>query len=250
MIRDLILPPRAAVALLAILLLLLAAPAHAEKILRRGNLAEPYSLDPQHTTGLNEAAILGEMLLGLYTEGANGDPILGAAESASTSVDGLTWTFKIRDHKWSTGAPVTADDFVYAFRREMNPATAAEYSNVLYPIKNGEAVREGKLSVDKLGVRAPDPRTLIIELEHPAPFLPELMMHQTAYPIPNGFVEKHPDGWTKPGIMPANGPYVLAEWRPHDHIKLVKNPKFYDAANVKIDEVYFYPIEDDLAVSR
>ena len=230
--------------------LLLAAPAHAEKILRRGNLAEPYSLDPQHTTGLQEADVLGDMLLGLYTEGQNGNPVLGAAESAGTSADGLKWTFKIRDHKWSDGSPVTADDFVYSFRREMNPATAAEYSNVLYPIKNAEAVREGKLTVDKLGVTAPDPKTLIIELEHPAPFLPELMMHQTAFPIPKGFVEKHPEGWTKPGIMPANGPYVLAEWRPHDHIKLVKNKTFYDAASVKVDEVYFYPIEDDLAALK
>src|SRR3982751_5096222 len=80
--------------------LLLAAPAHAEKILRRGNLGEPYSLDPHHTTGLHEANVLGEILLGLYTEGQNGDPVLGAAETAETSPDGLKWTFKIRDHKW------------------------------------------------------------------------------------------------------------------------------------------------------
>ena len=243
-------------ALLSVLLVLCAwlaaSPAQAEKILHRGNMAEPGSLDPHHTTGLLEANILGDMLMGLYTEDANGDPILGAAESAQTSDDGLKWTFKIRDHKWSDGSPVTADDFVYALRREMNPATAAEYANVLYPIKNAEKLNKGggKVPLEELGVRAPDAKTLIIELEHPAPFLPQLLMHQTAYPVQRKAVENYPNGWTKPGVMPANGPYVLSEWRPHDHVKLVKNSKFYDAANVKIDEIYFYPIEDDLAALK
>jgi len=81
-------------------------PALAEKVLRRGNLAEPYSLDPHHTTALQESDILGDMLMGLYTEDANGEPVLGAAESAETSTDGLKWTFKIRNHKWSDGSPV------------------------------------------------------------------------------------------------------------------------------------------------
>jgi oligopeptide transport system substrate-binding protein len=229
---------------------ILAAPAHAEKILRRGNLAEPYSLDPHHTTGLQEAAILGEILLGLYTEGQNGDPVLGAAESADTSPDGLKWTFKIRDHKWSDGSPVTSDDFLFTFQRIFNPSTAAEYVNVLYPIKNSEAIATNKLSMDKLGVSAPDPKTLIIELEHPAPYLPELLMHQTAFPIKRALFQKYGSEFTKPGKMLANGPYVLAEWRPHDHIKLVRNAQFYDAANVKIDAVYFYPIDDDLAALK
>ena len=225
-------------------------PALAEKILRRGNLAEPYSLDPHHTTALQEADILGDMLMGLFTEDANGEPVLGAAESVETSTDGLKWMFKIRNHKWSDGSHVTADDFLFTFQRIMTPATAAEYVNVLYPIKNAEAVSTGKLPVGQLGVSAPDAKTLVIELGHPAPYLPQLLMHQTTYPIQRRLVAKYPTGWTKPGIMPSNGPYVLAEWRPNDHIKLIKNPNFYDAANVKIDTVYFYPLEDDLAALK
>jgi len=228
----------------------LAAPAHAEKILRRGNLAEPYSLDPHHTTGLNEANILGEILLGLYTESQNGDPMLGAAESAETSPDGLKWTFKIRDHKWSDGSPVTSDDFLFSFQRIFDPKTAAEYVNVLYPIKNSEAIATNKMAMDKLGVSAPDAKTLVIELDHPAPFLPELLMHQTAFPIKRSLFQKYASGFTKPGVMLANGPYVLSEWRPHDHVKLVKNAHFYDAANVKIDAIYFYPLDDDLAALK
>jgi oligopeptide transport system substrate-binding protein len=132
----------AAVALLATL------PADAAKVLRRGNADEPYSLDPQRATGIIENNIIGDMLIGLYTEGPNSDPILGAAESVQTSEDGLTWTFKIRDHVWSDGTPVTANDFVFAMRREMTPATAAQYANILYPIKNAEKVNKGALPVD------------------------------------------------------------------------------------------------------
>jgi oligopeptide transport system substrate-binding protein len=229
-----------------------AMPADAAKVLRRGNAAEPYSLDPHRATGIPENNIIGDMIIGLYTEGPDAMPIFGAAESAQTSEDGLTWTFKIRDHLWSDGTPVTANDFVFALRREMNPATAAQYAAVLYPIKNAQKVREGggKVSLEELGVRAPDAKTLVIELEHPTPFLPQLLTHYTAFPVPQHVIEKYASDWTKPGRMVSNGPYLLAEWRPHDHVKLVKNPKFWDAANVKIDEIYFYPTDDDQAALK
>jgi len=219
--------------------------AQAAKVLHRGNGAEPYSLDPHRAVMTAENNIIGDMLMGLYTEDAAGKPILGAAESASTSEDGLTWTFKIRDHVWSDGTPVTAEDFVFGFRRVLDQKTAAEYASVLYPIKNALKVNKGELPTDKLGVHAPDARTLVIELENPAPFLPELLTHYTSFPIPHALVTKVGSDWTRAGTMLSNGPYVLGEWRPHDHVRLIKNAKFYDAANVKIDEIYFYPTDDD-----
>ena len=234
----------------ALALLLFAMPADAAKVLRRGNAAEPYSLDPQRADGIPENNVIGDMIIGLYTEGPDSKPIFGAAESVKTSEDGLTWTFKIRDHVWSDGTPVTANDFVFAFRRELDQKTAAQYANILYPIKNAEAFNKGTLPAEQLGVSAPDARTFVIQLEHPTPFLPELLTHYTSFPLPQHVVEKYQADWTKPGHMVSNGPYVLAEWRPHDHIKLVKNPKFYDAANVKIDEVYYYPTDDDQAALK
>jgi oligopeptide transport system substrate-binding protein len=227
-----------------------ASAADAAKVLHRGNGSEPYSLDPHRTTGVWESNIIGDMLVGLYTEDVNGQPIFGAAESAHTSEDGLTWTFKIRPHKWSDGTPVTAEDFVFAYRRILDPKTAAQYANVLYPLKNAEKVNKGSSPVSSLGVRAPDASTLVIELDHPAPYLPQLLTHHTATPLPKPLVQRVGNDWTKAGTMISNGPYILTEWRPHDHVKLVKNPKFYDAANVKIDEVIFYPIEDDLAALK
>src|SRR5262249_50899076 len=152
--------------------------------LHRGNGAEPYSLDPHRTTGVWETNIIGDMLMGLYTEAPDAQPIFGAAEEVQTSEDGLTWTFKIRKHTWSDGTPVTAQDFVFAFKRILDPKTAAQYANVLYPFKNAKRVNKGELGLDQLGVRALDASTLVIELEHPAPYLPQLLMHQTSAPLP------------------------------------------------------------------
>src|SRR5262249_50773164 len=99
--------------------------ADAAKVLHRGNGSEPYSLDPHGTTGVWESNITGDMLMGFYTEDVNGQRIFGAAESAERSEDGLTWTFKIRPHKWSDGTPVTAEAFVFVYRRILDPKTAA-----------------------------------------------------------------------------------------------------------------------------
>ena len=230
----------------------LSAPADAAKVLRRGNGAEPQGLDPHLASGDPENQIFGDLFLGLYTEDAAGHPILGAAESVTTSTDGKIWTFKIRDHKWSDGTPVTADDFVFAYRRILNPKTAAGYANLLYPFKNAAKVNDpdAHVPLEKLGVSAPDAKTLVIELENPAPYLPEMLTHYTCYPLPRHVVEKFGTDWTKAGNVVSNGPYMLVERRPNDHIKMIKNPYFYDAANVKIDEVWFYPSNDGNAALK
>lgn len=227
-----------------------AASASAAKVLNRGNGAEPYSLDPHRAVMTAENHIIGDMLMGLYTEDANGAPILGAAERAEVSTDGLTWTFTLRAHTWSDGRPVAAGDFVAALRRVLDPKTAAEYASVLYPLKNALKANKGEIAIDRLGVRAVDAKTLVIELEHPAPFLPELLTHYTTFPIPKHVVDKHLSDWTRAANMVVNGPYTLAEWKPHDHIRLVKNPLFYDAASVKIDEVNYFPTDDDNAALK
>ena len=225
-------------------------PAQAESHIYRGNAGEPKSLDPHRATGTWENNIIGDMFLGLYTEAADATPILGAAESVETSTDGLRWTFKIRQHSWSDGKPVTANDFVFAFRRILDPATASEYRELLYPIKNAEEASYGKADVKTIGVTAPDASTLVIELDNPAPYLPQLLTHYTTYPLPQHVVEKLGSDWVKPGNLVSNGAYTLLEWRPHDHITLQKNPKFVEAEGVKIDKVTFYPIEDDLVALK
>jgi oligopeptide transport system substrate-binding protein len=233
-----------------IALAMAAVPASAAKYLNRGNGAEPKGLDPHQASGDPENQILGDMFIGLYTEDVNGKAVLGAAEKVETSKDGLTWTFTLRDHKWSDGKPVTAADFVFAYRRVLDPVIASEYASIMFPIKNAEQVSTGKLKTDQLGVSAPNPKTFVITLEHPAPYLPEMLTHYTTFPLPKHVVEKSGKDWTKPGIMVSNGPYKLAARRPNDHIKLVRNPLFFDNANVKIDEVTFYPTADEAAAFK
>jgi oligopeptide transport system substrate-binding protein len=214
-------------------------------VLNVGNGAEPDTLDPQKSTGKWESNIIGDMIIGLTTEDAAGKTIPGAATSWETSADGLTWTFHLRKNmNWSDGVPVTADDFVFALRRILDPKTAAQYASLLYVIKNAEAVNDGKLPPSAVGAKAIDAKTLQITLEHPVPYFLALARHQTMAPVPKHVVEKYGDDWVKPAHIVVNGPYTLAEWIPNSYIKLVKNQQFYDAKDVQIDEVYYYPISD------
>ena len=227
------------------LVFLWAGSAFAEVVLHRGNGTEPDTLDPHRAGGTWENNIIGDMFLGLTTEAANGEIIKGAADRWTVSEDGLTYTFYLRDDLvWSDGVSVTASDFVFGFRRIINPMTAARYASLLFPIKNAYAINTGQLDPDHMGIRAVDPGTVEITLESPAPFLPQLLSHYTTYPIPQHTVAKHGGDWVKPGNMVSNGAYVLQEWISNSQIKATKNPLFYDADNVAIDTVYYYPIED------
>jgi oligopeptide transport system substrate-binding protein len=218
--------------------------------LNRGNNADIKSLDPAFIEGNWEAWLLGDVLMGLTTEGPRSEPIPGAATSWDVSPDGLIWTFHLRKHVWSDGVPVTAQDFVFAWRRELDPKTAAPYAYNLWVVKNAHDVNTGKLPAAELGVAAPDDKTLVVHLEHPAPYLAELMDHQVAWPIPRHTYLKYGDAWARPQNYVSNGPYLVKDWIPNDHVTLVKNPRFYDAGNVHIDTVNYYAITDSEAALR
>ncbi len=215
-----------------------------------GNAAEPASLDPHHATGTWEDSIIGDLMMGLTTEDAKGEPVPGAATSWEISADGKTWTFHLRDHQWSDGMPVTAEDFVYGWRRILDPKLAANYAYYLYLIKNAEAVNGGKMPPAALGIAAPDAKTLVVTLEHPAPFLTQYLMHMTTYPVPRHVVEAKGDAWSRVGNHVGNGAFMLKEWIPNDHVMAEKNPKFFDAANVKLDRIIYYPTTDYLAALK
>ncbi|MGF7007460.1 peptide ABC transporter substrate-binding protein [Aminobacter sp. BE322] len=220
-------------------------PAFAEVVYNRGNSADPESLDPHKTSTVYEAHILRDLFLGLVMQDKDANLIPGAAESWTVSDDGLVYTFKLRQGAtWSDGSPVTADDFVYSFRRLEDPATGAEYASMLYPIVKAEEVNTGKAKPEEIGVKAIDPSTLEVTLKAPTPYFLEMLTHQAAYPVNKAAIEKLGADWIKPGNLVSNGAYTLAEFIPNDRIKLVKNPKFYDAANVKIDVVNYIPTED------
>ena len=242
---------RVALAALALAAAALTASASAEVVLNRGNIAEPGSLDPQKYSTTYETEIQRDLFEALVAVGPDGRLIPGSAERWSASADGRTYTFKLRSGlKWSDGVAMTATDFVYGIRRAVDPATHSWYANLLYNIKNAKAINEGKMKVETLGVSAPDAQTVVINLIDPSPTLAILMSNAGLSPAPKHVVDKFGAGWTKPGHMVSNGAYMLAEWRPYDHIKLVKNPHYRDAARVKIDAVNFYPTEDDGAAVK
>jgi oligopeptide transport system substrate-binding protein len=237
--------------LLAALLAGGALPVAAETVLRRGNAGEPQTLDQAHTSINVEEFVLKDLYEGLTVYDADGVIVPGAAAGWTLSPDGTVYTFKLRaGADWSDGSPVTAEDFAFSFRRVEDPKEAANYANILYPIKNAEKVNKGTLPVAQLGVRAVDAATLEITLERPTPFFLELLAHQTALPVSKASVEKNGKAFVQPGTMVSNGAFALAEHVANDHITVVRNTHYWDAANVAIDKVIFYPLEDQAAAVR
>ncbi|WP_068081590.1 peptide ABC transporter substrate-binding protein [Polycladidibacter stylochi] len=225
--------------------------AAAEIVYNRGNTADPETLDQHKTSTTYEAHLLRDMYEGLVAYGADGHVIPGVAKSWDVSEDGLVYTFHFRDNaKWSNGDPVVAGDFVYSMRRIMKPETGAKYANILYPIKNAEAVNTGKAKGEELGVKAIDDKTLEITLGEPTPYFIEQLTHQSSYPVHPATVEKYGSDFVLPENFVSNGAFVLESFTPNDFIKVVKNPYFHDAANVKIDAVKFFPTEDRGAALR
>jgi len=223
---------------------------HAPDYLVRGNGTEIKSLDPHYIDGQWEANVVGDALVGLTTDAPDGEPMPGAATSWETSPDGLTWTFHLRQHVWSDGVPVTAQDFVYAWRRILEPSRAAPYAYYLWLVKNAKAISDAKLPTTALGIEAPDDKTLVVHLEHPAPYMLEYLLHQAVFPVPRHILLKKGDAWAKPENYVANGPYIPKEWVPNDHVTLVKNPRFYDAEHVRLQTIIYKPTSDTLAALK
>jgi oligopeptide transport system substrate-binding protein len=194
---------------------------------RIGNPGEPETLDPHRYNLRLEETILADLFLGLTTFDAEANIIPGAAESWTVSDDGLVWTFTLRHGaRWSDGTPVSADDFVFAFRRLLDPATAASLAYFMYPLANAEAVNTGALPPDRLGVAAPAPHTLVLTLGKPYPYLAERLLYPTAYPVPRHVIERVGDDWVKPEHWVSNGAYRLAGWQPQGGVTLERNEHF------------------------
>ena len=227
------------------MLMMTASGAFAETVLNRGNSLDPESLDPHKTATVNEAHVLRDLFSGLAMQDAKSNVIPGAAESWAKSADGKVYMFKMRAAaKWSDGSPVTAHDFVYAWQRLVTPETAAEYAYMLAPVVNAEAITAGKMKPDELGIKAIDDMTLEVTLNAPTPYFLEMLTHQATYPVNKANIDKFGADFTKPGNLVSNGAYTLTEFVPNDHIKIVKNPNFYEADQVKIDVVNYIPTED------
>jgi len=226
--------------------LLVSAGARADQVLHRMSEQEPETLDPQKSSSAGPVAIDRDLFMGLLTLDPQEEVIPGVAERWEISPDGLTWTFHLRtDAKWSNGEPLTAEDFVYSFRRLVDPATAAADSSTLTQLVNYHAIASGQeKDLTKLGVKAPDAHTLVLSLTAPRIALKFLLTDPSLFPLRKATIEQWGNAWTQPEHLIGNGPFVMKSWVPQAQIVLTKNPNFFDAASVKLDEVHWIVTED------
>lgn len=225
---------------------LAAGPDHG--VLHRGNGLEPETLDPHKARGDAAFNILRDLYEGLVTTGPDGTLEPGQAESWEVSADGRVYTFRLRaTARWSNGEPLTAEDFVFAFRRLVDPATASPYAQALAPIENAAAIVAGRAPPASLAVTALDARTLRITLGAPAPYFLSLLTHPSTYPVHRPSLARHGERFTRPGIHVSNGAYLLKEWVVQSHITLVANPQYRAADEVRIREVRYYAVDDENA---
>lgn len=209
----------------------------------RDNGAEPATLDPHRAQGVPAANVLRDMYEGLYTEGARGEITWGVAKDAQ--INDRVAVFNLReDALWSNGDQVTAHDFVYSFRRAVDPKTKSDYAKLLSPILNADAIIEGKKTPDMLGVKALDKHTLEIRLNLPTSYLTGMLTHSITYPVHRPSVEKHGARFVRAENSVTNGAYVLGARKPDEYIKLVKNDNFHSADSVKVKNVFYLPIKD------
>lgn len=234
--------------------ILKADPAPAERMLNLYNGAEPEYLDPGIISGTVEHHILVDTFEGLTTYNPkDSTPVAGVANGWKVSPDGLVYTFSLRkEAKWSDGTPVTAQDFEYAWKRVLKPETASKSAFLLYYVKNGEAYNQGKIKDPNLvGVKALNDTTLQVTLEYPAPFFLGVTANAPLSPVKKSVVEKFGDKWVLPGNMVSNGAYMLKAWTPLKEVVIVKNPYYWNKANVKIGSVRYFPLEDrDTAIKK
>jgi oligopeptide transport system substrate-binding protein len=208
------------------------------------NSGDPSTIDPGLAEDIPSMTIARAAFDGLLRLDADGTIKESVAEKYEVSPDGLTYTFHLRDSSWSNGDPVTAQDFEYAWKRVLDPQTASGYAYQLYYLKNGEAFHSGKAKAEDVGVKATDDKTLVVTLEHPAPFFPQLVASVTYLPVNKKVVAGNKDWAKTPEQYVGNGPFVLKTWEHKSKIVLEKNDKYWDKDRVKLSKLEISMIED------
>jgi oligopeptide transport system substrate-binding protein len=230
-----------------------------QQILHIGNGDEPSDVDPHVTTGMPEAHLQYALFEGLVTKnGKTLEPEPAVAESWTRSEDGKTYTFKIRNTaRWSNGDEITAEDFVWSWQRALLPALGNQYAYSLNVIRNAEQFNHGEITdFSEVGVKALDKYTLQVELNHPVPYFLELLDHHSLYPVHRATIEKFGAAdqrgtrWTRPENFVGNGGFVIKEWQSNKVFSVKKNPLYWDAENIRLNEIHFYPIQQSTTEER
>jgi oligopeptide transport system substrate-binding protein len=228
--------------------------ANRRKILLLCEGTEPRTLDPQTAQGVPEHHIIMGLMEGLmeYDPNDQSKELPGLADRWEHNEDYSVWKFHLRDNaKWSNGDLVTAQDFVFSYKRILTPTLGAPYIDALYILKGARDYAEGRIiDFNQVGVRALDDRNLQFELVGPAPYFLSALLHTAWFPVHPatilkfGRIDERDTKWTRPGNYVGTGPFLLKTWKENDVIQVVRNPLYWDAANVKLNGINFYSIED------
>lgn len=212
-----------------------------KQVLTYNNQAEPENTDPAKATGAPDLTVINAVFEGLVRYGKDAEILPGAAKEWKISDDLKTYTFTLNDSKWSNGDPVTAQDFVFAWERVLNPNTAAEYAYQLYYLENGQAYNEGTITdFSQVGVKALDEKTLEVKLNAPAPQFLGLTAFGTLMPVNQKVVSAAPDAWaSKAETYIGNGPFKITKWVKNQSFEFAKNDNYWDKDSVKLDTLIF-----------
>ncbi len=215
-------------------------------LLRSGHSGEPDSLDPHLAVAAPALVVINDLFESLMTLDPRGRPTLGAAERYSISPDALTYTFRLRPGLvWSDGRAITSADFLYSARRLADPRTALTgLAAWIDLIGNGRAILRGERPPQDLAVTAPDARTVQFQLVAPTPYFLSVVSFPVFAPVPQHVIERAGRGWTRAENFVGNGPFVLEEWRPGQHVKTRRNARFHAASQVRLEGVLYRPIQD------
>ncbi|WP_077623432.1 peptide ABC transporter substrate-binding protein [Sediminibacillus massiliensis] len=216
-----------------------------DNVLRLNNGVEPTSFDPPMGFDAASWQALNNLMEGLTRLGQNDQPEAATAEEWDISEDGKEYTFTIRDEaKWSNGDDVTAEDFVYAWTRLLDPETGSPAAFLGYFIEGGEAFNSGDGSADDLGLEAVDEKTFKVTLAAPTGFFLNIISNPAFFPVNKAVAEENPEWFAEADSFVGNGPFALEEWNHDSDFTMVKNDQYWDAETVKLEEVHWAMVND------
>ena len=223
----------------------------AQQVVTRGiDAGAVRSLDPSLATDIPAERVLDDIFEGLTRLDQAGEPAPGLATHWETSADGRIWTFHLRSANWSNGIAINAADFVYAWRRTVDPRTASDYGQALAAVVNAVDINEGRAAPDSLGIAAPDAHTVVVRLNAPTPYLLSLLTKAYAYPQYAPVIAAQGENWTLPSHLVSNGAFVLREHLIGGRITLEKNPRYWNAAQVRVQKVVYLPLDRAVQTDR
>lgn len=218
--------------------------APSKQVLNLSSPTEIRTMDTARATDTDSGQVMRNVFEGLYNLGEGNKPVPGVAKSHEVSGDKTKYTFHLRDSKWSNGTPVTAKDFVFAWQRAVDPATASEYAFLFFDIKNATKINNKELPADQLGVKAIDDHTFEVELERPVPYFISLTAFPTFLPINEEFFKTQGDKYALEDNTILYGAFTLSDWKHEQSFKFKKNPTYWDKDTVKLEEINFNVVKE------